>query len=425
MNLQSPRYKWLLATVLFAASATAYGHRSALSTVFPLLRQDLGLTDLQLGFIGSAFLWSYGVGCAVGGFFSDRFSRSRIVVGSLALWSLATLAAAFVNSFEQMVWARIAFGATQCFYAPAALALIADHHGPATRGKAISSNISGMSVGLILGATFAGMIAQSAGWREVFIVFGIGGLVLAGIAAWAVRDAAPNESTGAAKEVSFSLGASIRLLFGTRTYYCILVQGMAASMGAWMFWNWLPLYYQETYQMSLAGAGFSGTFMLQATAMVGIVVGGVIADRVGRKNPQRRPLVMAGFYLAAAPFFLVFLVPQPSYLIISVCLAVSSLLRTMGQANENLIMFDLLPPRVRSAAFGIFLFGNVSAGSVAIIVAAWIRGFAGLNTAFACIAGLVGISALAAFIAYFLMPGDLARLPARLARLDSSSPARA
>ena len=91
----------------------------------------------------------------------------------------------------------------------------------------------------------------------------------------------------------------------------------------------------------------------------------------------------------------------------------------MGQANENLIMFDLLPPRVRSAAFGIFLFGNVSAGSVAIIVAAWIRGIAGLSTAFACIAGLVGISALAAFIAYYLMPGDLARLPARLARLET------
>jgi sugar phosphate permease len=420
VNLQNPRYKWLLVSVLFFASATAYGHRSALATVFPLLRQDLGLSDLQLGVIGSAFLWSYGVGCAVGGFFSDRFSRSRIVVGSLALWSLATLAVAFVHSFEQMVWARIAFGATQCFYTPAALALIADHHGAATRGKAISSNLSGMSVGLILGATFAGVIAQSFGWREVFIIFGIGGLLLAAIAAWVVRDA-PAAAPTAAQEPSLSLGASIRLLLGTRSYYCIMAQGMAASMGAWMFWNWLPLYYQETYQMSLAGAGFSGMFMLQATAMIGIMIGGVISDRVGRSTPHRRPLVMAGFYLSAAPLFLVFLLPQPSYVLVSGCLAASSLLRTMGQANENLMMCDLLPPRVRSAAFGIFLFGNVSAGSVAILVAAWIRGFAGLSTAFACIAGLVGVSALAALTAFYLMPGDLARLPGRLARLERAA----
>jgi hypothetical protein len=70
---------------------------------------------------------------------------------------------------------------------------------------------------------------------------------------------------------------------------------------------------------------------------------------------------------------------------------------------------------------GIFLFGNVSAGSVAILVAAWIRGFAGLSTAFACVAGLIGISALAAAVAYRVMPGDLARLPARLARLEGSA----
>jgi nitrate/nitrite transporter NarK len=195
---------------------------------------------------------------------------------------------------------------------------------------------------------------------------------------------------------------------------------MAASMGAWMFWNWLPLYYQETFQMSLAGAGFSGTFMLQATAMVGILIGGVISDRIGRSHPQRRPLVMAGFYFAAAPFLLIFLF-QPSFLLVSLCLAASSLLRTIGQANENLILCDLLPTRVRSAAFGIFLFGNVSAGSVAILVAAWIRGFAGLSTAFACVAGLITLSAVAAAIAYRLMPGDLARLPGRLARLEGSS----
>jgi sugar phosphate permease len=424
VNPSSRHHPWLIVAVLFLVSATAYADRIALSALFPLLRQDLGLSDLQLGLIGSAFLWAYGIGCALGGFLSDRASRSRIVLVSLTLWSVATLAVAWVQGFEQLVWARIAFGAAQCLYIPAALALIADHHGPATRGKAISSNLAGMSIGLIGGATLAGLIAQSLGWREVFTVFGLGGLVLAGLTAWIVRDAPPAAAAEGVKEPSLSLVASFRLLFGTRTYYLILLQGMAASMGAWMFWNWLPLYYQETFQMSLAGAGFSGTFMLQATAMVGIVLGGVISDRVGRSHAHRRPLVMAGFYCAAAPFLLVFLF-EPGFLLVSVCLAASSLLRTMGQANENLILCDLLPARVRSAALGIFLFGNVSAGSVAILVAAWIRGFAGLSTAFACVAGLIGISALAAAVAYRVMPGDLARLPARLARLEGSATSRA
>jgi MFS family permease len=181
----------LIVAVLFLVSAIAYADRIALSALFPLLRQDLGLSDLQLGLIGSAFLWAYGIGCALGGFLSDRASRSRIVLVSLTLWSVATLAVAWVQGFEQLVWARIAFGAAQCLYIPAALALIADHHGPATRGKAISSNLAGMSIGLIGGATLAGLIAQSLGWREVFTVFGLGGLVLAGLTAWIVRDAPP------------------------------------------------------------------------------------------------------------------------------------------------------------------------------------------------------------------------------------------
>jgi sugar phosphate permease len=88
----------LIVAVLFLVSAIAYADRIALSALFPLLRQDLGLSDLQLGLIGSAFLWAYGIGCALGGFLSDRASRSRIVLVSLTLWSVATLAVASNNS---------------------------------------------------------------------------------------------------------------------------------------------------------------------------------------------------------------------------------------------------------------------------------------------------------------------------------------
>ncbi len=412
MIAQSPQYKWILVAVLFVVSALNYADRIALSAVFPLLRQDLGLTDLQLGLIGSAFLWAYGIGCAISGFLADRFSRSLLIVASLALWSLATLVVAYVESFQQLMWARVALGAAQCLYIPATLALIADHHGPATRGTAISTNLAGMSIGLIAGGTFAGYVAQTWGWRNAFLFLGGLGLAVAVVAGFLVRDsveAAP-ETPDSVEKVS--LRANLALLLRTRTYPMILLQGMSSSAGVWMFWNWLPLYYQETFQMSLAGAGFSGTFMLQATAMVGILIGGFASDRFGKTQPRRRALVMSLCYFCAAPFLLVFLI-EPSYLLLSVCIAVFSLVRTIGQANENLILCDLLPPRVRSTALGIFLLCNVGAGSAAILVAAWLRGSLGLSFAFSCISGLVMISAFAALAGYYLMPGDLARTAAR------------
>ncbi len=418
MDKSSGRYKWVLVAMLFLISALNYGDRSALAAVFPLLRQELHLSDLQLGLVGSAFLWAYGLGCAVCGFLADRFSRRRLILISLTLWSLATLLVSLVHNFPELILARVALGASECLYVPAALALIADHHGPSTRGVAISSNLAGMSVGLIAGGTLAGYVAQNWGWREAFLLLGGFGLALAGVAWFLVRDAAAATPAAAKSEEKVSLGANLRMLLQTRTYHMILLQGMLSSAGAWMFWNWLPLYYQETYHLSLAGAGFSGTFMLQATAMVGVLLGGYASDRFGRTHPPRRALVMAASYFCAAPLLLVF-VFKPSYVVLSVSIAAFSLVRTFGQANENLMICDLLPPRVRSTSLGIFLLGNVGAGSVAILLAAWLRGRFGLGFAFACVSGMVAISAVAALRAYYVMPRDLAAVAAREREADA------
>ena len=172
---------------------------------------------------------------------------------------------------------------------------------------------------------------------------------------------------------------------------------MLNSAGVWMFWRGCLCTIGRDHQ--LAWAAFSGTFMLQGTALVGILLGGYASDRVGQKNVRRRPLIMAICYFCAAPILLVFLA-QPGYALLSASVALFSLVRAFGQANENLIMCDLLPPRARSTALGIFLMANVGAGSITILLAAWLRGLHGLGFAFACISGITAgcIFGLAAII---------------------------
>jgi MFS family permease len=121
-------YKWLLVAILFTISAINYGDRSAISSVFPLLQKEFHLTDVQLGLLGTAFLWSYAVVAPFGGFLSDRFSRSRIITLSLAGWSGATLLTGMCHQFYQLVGCRTLLGLTESFYVPAAAALIADYH---------------------------------------------------------------------------------------------------------------------------------------------------------------------------------------------------------------------------------------------------------------------------------------------------------
>ncbi|PYV15381.1 MAG: hypothetical protein DMG07_09930, partial [Acidobacteria bacterium] len=361
------------------------------------------------GLVGSAFLWAYGIGCPFAGFLADRFSRSRIIVTSLTLWSLATLGVAYVHTLRELVLARVLLGIFECAYIPAALALIADHHGPSTRGVAISLNLAGMSGGMIAAGTLSGYVAQTWGWRYAFSLLGWFGLALAAVAALTVHDTAPTVANEPGARNTVSLRANLALLARTPTYQLVLLQSMLNSAGVWMFWQWLPLYYQETYKLSLAGAGFSGTFMLTATALVGILLGGYASDRFGKDKPLRRPLIMTICYFCAAPILLVFLA-QPGYAVLSASVALFSLVRSFGQANENLILCDLLAPRERSTALGVFLLANVGAGSIAILVAAWLRGIHGLGFAFACISGMVLAAALSALGAYRRMPRDLARV---------------
>src|SRR6185312_12604628 len=85
-------FDWPLIALLTSIAALNYCDRMAMAAVFPLLRSDLHVTDVGLGAIGSAFLWTYALGSPLVGFLADRQSRTRMVLLSLISWSLITFA---------------------------------------------------------------------------------------------------------------------------------------------------------------------------------------------------------------------------------------------------------------------------------------------------------------------------------------------
>src|SRR5207248_5577221 len=127
--------------------ALNYADRTAISSVFPLLRADLGISDLVIGAIGSVFLWSYAIGSPIAGYVADRMSRSRVVLFSLLAWSSVMFATGFVHSAPMLLVMRALLGIAECAYLPASIALIAEHHGPDTRGTAIGIQLAGRHAG--------------------------------------------------------------------------------------------------------------------------------------------------------------------------------------------------------------------------------------------------------------------------------------
>ena len=114
-----------------------------------------------------------------------------------------------------------------------------------------------------------------------------------------------------------SLVLATKYVLRVPTFYVLLGESMLTGLGMWIFFTWLPVYFRETYNMPLAAAGFAGTFMLQISVAIGVMVGGWISDRAAANSPHRRMLLYAIFYLIGAPCLLLFL-SQPSFGVVAV-----------------------------------------------------------------------------------------------------------
>jgi predicted MFS family arabinose efflux permease len=397
--------KWQIVMTLAAIAGLNYADRTAISAVYPLVRTDLGLSDVAMAAIGSVFLWAYALGSPVAGYFADRTSRTRLILWSLLGWSAATLATAFVQNMQTMLATRVLLGIAECAYLPAAVALIADHHGPETRATAMGLHLAGLNAGLIGGGFACGYLGDRMGWRVVFMLLGCAGFALAAVAKLVLRDGPgqqePTNRTGFALE-------NVLSLLRVATADAILFEAMLVATGTWIFLNWLPLYYKETYNLSLAAAGFSGTFMIQMAAVIGITAGGVISDRFSRGLLPRRVMLFAACYFCAAPFLAAF-VFRPGFAVASLCIFAYSLLRSIGSCNEHPILCDVLRNDLRATAIGLMNSLSCTAGGIGVLAAGYLKRDWGLAGVFGGVSLLVFSAGIVVLVAYGLLVRTRAR----------------
>src|SRR5262249_3153908 len=147
--------------------------------IFPSLKSDLGMTDKQLGLVGSTFLWTYAFGCPIAGQLGDRFSKRALVVLSLVTWSILTVTTGFALSGMMLLALRSAMGISESLYMPTAIALTANAHAPEHRSRAIATLTTAQIAGTVAGSCFGGWMADHGQWRAAFFVLGAIGAVYA------------------------------------------------------------------------------------------------------------------------------------------------------------------------------------------------------------------------------------------------------
>ena len=188
-------YKWWLIAMLSCAFFFHQADRALFGLLTIPIQQDLGLTDVQIGWINTTLSWTLAAMTVVAGFIGDRLSRKWIITLSLIAWSITTICMGLVGGFIGALFFRsIATGVGESFYAPSAYALIAAHH-KETRSVALSIHQAALYVGLMVsGLVVAWALGFLGSWRSVFFVFGAAGCALGLIFIWALKDVSRRET---------------------------------------------------------------------------------------------------------------------------------------------------------------------------------------------------------------------------------------
>jgi MFS family permease len=385
--MERNRIAWLIVAVLWVVAGLNYLDRQVIFAVFPPLRQDLHLSDFQLGLLSTSFLWVYAILSPISGYLGDRFGRSRVIAISLMVWSAVTWATGEVHDFPQLVTARALMGISEACYLPAALALISDLHGPSTRSLATGIHTSGIYAGMMAGGVTGGWLAQHYGWRAPFHILGIIGLVYLVVLLPVTR---LQPRLVPAHQPEFF--QSMREVFQLPGYGSMLTVFITTSMANWTLYTWLPLYLYEHFHLSLTEAG-AYTMYTYAASIAGIVGGGWFADRWGTVNPRGRILTQAVGIAACVPS-LCLLATTPNLAILVPSLIVYGIGKGLYDSSIMPVLAQVARPELRSTGYGVFNFAGCLAGGIMAPLAGWLKQSIGIEGSFLGVSILLVLSAL-------------------------------
>src|SRR5688500_9027974 len=195
--------------VLTAMNLLNYMDRYVPSAVKDLFAKDLKLTDEETAWPLTAFIIVYMLTSPIFGQLADRYSRTALIGIGVAIWSLATAAAAYAVGFWSLLLARAFVGVGEAAYATIAPSLISDCYGPERRTRIMTICSMATPIGAAIGYTLGGILGAKYGWRYAFLICGLPGLLVAAMA-FMMRDPGRGTFDAPEKRTPLGWGESLR-----------------------------------------------------------------------------------------------------------------------------------------------------------------------------------------------------------------------
>jgi MFS transporter, Spinster family, sphingosine-1-phosphate transporter len=342
--------------LLAVVNVLNYFDRLLITVVAEPVKKYFALSDTQLGLLsGPAFVLVYISTSLLFGWLTDRRNRRNLMAFVLALWSVMTLLGGVAQNFVQLAIARAGVGFGEAGSNPASLSMLSDYFPPARRGRAVAVFQASGMIGIWLTFLVGGWVAATYGWRAVFFLAGLPGLIAAAALLKFVRE--PDRRGQTPGRSVLSLKESLRLLRDNRAYRWIILASGLAVFGNLGIMQWLPQFFIRSHHMKLTEIGMFFGPGLAGGMIAGMLTGGWIGDRIGRASIGRSLLLCVGANLLLTPldWTLLWVESMRLALILTFFHAALSVLYA---PTLTAVMQTVAGPHVRGMAAAIFNFVN-------------------------------------------------------------------
>ncbi len=354
----TPQYRRYALLLLFLVFTSSHVDRQILAILLEPIKHELVLSDTQLGFLsGIAFAIFYATLGIPMAMWADRSDRRNIITLALTLWSGMTVVCGLAANFWQLALARIGVGVGEAGSTPPSHSIIADMYAPTERATAMSTFSLGINCGLLIGFSVGGWINQWYGWRAAFWVVGVPGLLLALLVRYTLREPPRGYAEGlrAASHEASSLRTVVTYMWSTPALRHIAAGVTLASFVGYGAVLWLPSFLMRSHGLQSGAIGMLLALGFGVFGAVGTFMGGVLADRLGKRDIRWSVWVVSIAIPLAVPFIISFYLTKETSTAFTIGM-VPALLGGTYLGPSFALTQGLVPVQMRSVASAILLF---------------------------------------------------------------------
>jgi MFS family permease len=357
--LFSKRYTNYLFVLLFLLYMFDYIDRLVVTSLFPFIKEEWGLSDAQLGTLVSVVYWSIVAFTFPVSIIIDRWSRRRTIGVMAAVWSLATAAAALTRNFGQLFSTRAVIGIGEAGYAPGGSAMISGLYPEHKRSWMMGLWNAAIPLGSAIGIAAGGIIATHWGWRSAFGIVALPGLIVALLFFFSkdyktvklLKESKSKVRGERIGKIKMNTKDIIREFSEKPSLILTYFGFMATVFVTTSLLTWLPSYFERVYDIAPKVAGTRASLVM-LLAIVGAPLGGFLADRWRRRKLNAR-LVLPGLtsIVAAVFCFMAFVAfrGQVQYIF----LLLFGMTVTMFIPAAGAVTQDLVHPGLRATSYAI------------------------------------------------------------------------